>query len=318
MKEIILFVIVVIVLLTLLLLLMKPFTVPENREYVVSMFGKFLKSYKAGLNWRFRFFTKIDSAVFMGDQSVQLPLGRPETGGGLVNFKDEAASMDITFYFRIFDSRLATYSVENILKEVTDLGDDAIRSFLALFKIEEANELKNNFDLGWIAATERPVLGDNSPDVSLSHFYLTLRSWGVEPLYFVIGDTDMPEAIIEQIKRKQEATTNIKVAALEIQVAKNKAKKALIDAESSKKVEILRASGIAEGMDKISEAMANRIKELIDKNGMSESAARDYVVSIAKMTALGNSGHVFWTEGNSAVGQGAALGAGFNAANTQE
>ncbi|MBN2884384.1 SPFH/Band 7/PHB domain protein [Patescibacteria group bacterium] len=281
------------------------------------MFKKHWKICSPGLCWRFRWFSEIDAKVFMGDQSVQLPLGRPDTGGGLVNFKDESASMDITLYFRIVNSYRAAYKTDDVVKMITDWGDDVIRSFLALFSIEEVNVLKNNSDIGWIAAGNKPIEGANAPDLKQSQFYVTLMSWGVEPLYFIIGDTDMPEAIVEQVKRKQKAKIDIEVSFLEVEVKKNEAEKVLVAARADKKAEVLRATGVAEGMDKISKAMAFRIKELVDKNGMTEAAAREHVILLAKMDALKGSNQVIWSEGNSAASQGAAFGAGFNS-NRQE
>lgn len=298
------------------LVLVKFFPVPENYEYQISMFGKHWKRCKPGLGWRFRWFSNLDSTVFMGDQSVQLPLGRADSGGGLVNFIDEAASMDVTFYFKVFDSYLATYITDDVLKKIIDLADDTIRSFLGLYLIEDVNILKNSFDLGWIAATKKLVSGEAPPVLTESQFYQTLISWGIMPLYFIIGDTDMPEAVVEQIKRRQQARTDIEVAAIEVKVAKNKAKKALVDAEADRAVELLRATGVSEGMDQISAAMAYRVKTLMQQNGMTEEAARNHIVLLAKMEALKGSGQVIWSEGNSTASQGAAFGAGFNS-NTQ-
>jgi regulator of protease activity HflC (stomatin/prohibitin superfamily) len=307
---------VILVIIVLALLLIQFFTVPEKSEYNISIFNKFWKTCKPGLNWRVRWFSNVDAEVFMGVQSMTLSLGEPgEKGGGSVNFEDQSASMNVSFSFQVVDSYLATYVTSNVMEMVAEQADDTIRSFLSLFRIEKVNSLKNDFDLRWIVVTKKPVSGEDPPELSESHLYKVLMGWGIKPLYFNISDIDMPEDVVAQIKRRQAAETDDEVAAVEIKIAKKKAKKALIDAAAGEEVEVFRATGVSKGMDKISEAMAQRIKDLIAIGNLSEKEAMNHVVSLAKMKALENSNQVIWAEGNSDVGKGASFGAGFSTAN---
>jgi len=310
------FAIIVGVLIVLALITVKLFTVPEKWEYQISLFGKYWKTCEAGLDWRLRWFSGIDHEVFMGEQAMRLSLGDPAgLGGGVVDFQDGSAPITAFFFFKIFDSYKAAYSTANVLRMIEEQADGTIRSFLSPFDIEEANTLKNNFNLEWIASMVRPVPGSQPPPLNQTHLYVVLNGWGIEPLNFTVTDIAMPAAIIEQRQRKQQAATDVEVATFEIETAKKKAEKTVIDAEAARKAKVLQSTGEAEGMDKISAAMARRIKELVDKNNMSEEAARTYVISLAKMEALKGSANVIWSEGNSAASQGAAFGSGFNATN---
>ncbi len=304
------------VILILVLVMVKLFTVPENWEYQISLFKKYWKTCEPGLNWRFRWLSSIDHEVFMGEQAMRLSLGDPSgLGGGVVDFQDGSAPITAFFFFKIFDSYKAAYFTANVLRMIEEQADGTIRSFLSPFDIEEANTLKNNFNLEWIASMVKPVVGQQPPPLNMTHLYVVLNGWGVEPINFTVTDIAMPPSIIEQRQRKQQAATDVEVATFEIETAKKKAKKIVIDAEAARKAKVLQSSGEAEGMDKISAAMARRIKELVDQNGMTEEAARVYVISLAKMEALKGSQNVIWSEGNSAASQGAAFGTGFNATN---
>ncbi|OQB93365.1 MAG: SPFH domain / Band 7 family protein [Parcubacteria group bacterium ADurb.Bin115] len=308
---------IILVLAIFLVLVMKLFSVPENWEYQISFLGKYWKTCGPGLGWRVRWLSKVDHEVFMGDQTMRLALGDPSgLGGGVVDFQDGSAPITAFFFFKIFDSYKAAYSTADILRMIEEQADGTIRSFLSLFNIEDANTLKNNFNLGWIAAMTIPVPGGNPPPLEQTHLWMMLNAWGVRPLNFTVTDIAIPSAIIEQRQRKQRAATDIDVATLEIEIAKKQAEKVVIDAEANRKAKVLAATGEAEGMDKISKAMAQRIRELMDKNGMTEEAARAHVISLAKAEALKEAKNVIWSEGNSAAGQGAAFGSGFNAVNS--
>lgn len=294
--------------------------VPQKYEYSISKFGKYYQTWKAGLHWKFPWFgfIKIDAKVFMGEQALELSLGKAGASGGVVDFRDESAPVEGYLYMRIFDSKAATYDVDDVLLRSEETADAALRSFLAQYDVEEANEIKSDFNLPLIASAVKLVKDANGqiippvvPPLNTTHFSQVLDRWGVEPLAFVLTDIDLPARIIEQRRRQLEAAMNVEVSAQDVKKAKNEAKTALIKAEAARKAEVLRATGEASGMDKISAAMAKRIKDLVAE-GMKVDAAAIYVKELAKTEALKNAKQVIWTEGSSMAASGAAFGAGFN------
>ena len=299
-----------------ILILIKPYTVPENWEFQISFFKRYWKTSKAGLNFRVRWMSKVDHEVFMGEQAMSLSLGdNSALGGGVVDFQDGSAPVKAFMFFEVFDSYKAAYETPDVMRMIEEQGDGTLRSFLAQYNIEEANELKNNFNLEVIASMTKPVTGVPVPPLATSHIYLMLWNWGIRLLAFTVTDIALPAAIIEQRQRKQKAATDIEVAKLEIEVEKKQAKKTLIKAEATRAAQVLISTGEAQGMDKISEAMAKRISELVAKNGMTAEAATAYVIQITKAEALKNAKQVIWNEGQSMAANGAAFGAGFNTNN---
>lgn len=299
-----------------LVTMVKFFTVPENWEFQISIFGRYWKTCRAGLNLRWRWITAVDHEVFMGEQAMCLSLGdNSALGGGVVDFQDGSAPVTAFMFFEVFDSYKAAYETPNVMRMIEEQGDGTLRSFLAQYNIEEANELKNNFNLEIIASMTKPVAGVPTPPLNTSHIYMMLWNWGIRLLAFTVTDIALPAAIIEQRQRKQKAATDIEVVKLEIEVEKKQAKKTLIKAEATRAAQVLVSTGEAQGMDKISEAMAKRISELVAKNGMTAEAATAYVIQITKAEALKNAKQVIWTEGQSMAANGAAFGAGFNTNN---
>ncbi len=280
--------------------------VPEKWEYLVSRFQKYNCTKKAGLYWLPFGFFKLDHKVFMGEQALPLSLGRDGFGGGVVDFKDGSAPVEAFFNFRIFDSFRAAYLTADILKMIEEKADGVLRSFLAQYDIEEANELKNGFNLGIIASMTKYIPGAQVPVVTSSDFYKILHNWGIEPLSFTVTDIELPQVIIEQRQRVLQATKDVEVAELGAKKAEHEAKTTLI-----------KASGDAKGMDEITAAMAGRIKALVEK-GMSPQEAAAYVVNITKAEALKNSQQVTWIESNKSAARGASFGAGINSVNKKK
>jgi len=304
------------ILLLAMLILIQPYTVPENWEFQISIFKRYWKTSKAGLHLRFRWITAVDHEVFMGEQAMCLALGdNSALGGGVVDFQDVSAPVTAFMFFKVFNSYKAAYETANVMRMVEEQGDGTLRSFLAQYNVEEANELKNNFNLEIIASMTKPVAGVPTPPLNTSHIYAMLQNWGVELLAFTVTDIALPAAVIEQRQRKQKAATDVEVADLEIKTEKRQAKKTLIKAEATRAAQVLISTGEAQGMDKISEAMAKRISELVAKNGMTAEAATAYVIQITKAEALKNAKQVIWNEGQSMAANGAAFGAGFNTNN---
>ena len=285
--------------------------VPEKWEYLISRFKKYYCTKKAGLYWLPFGFFKLDHKVFMGEQALPLSLGRDGFGGGIVDFKDGSAPVEAFFYFRIFDSFKAAYSTADILRMIEEKADGVLRSFLAQYDTEEANELKNGFNLGIISSMTRCIPGGPIPTVTSSDFYKILRNWGIDPVSFTVTDIELPQAIIEQRQRVLQATKDVEVAKLEIKKAEHKAETTLIEADAAQKAVILKYTGEAKGMGEITTAMADRIEALI-KRGMKPQEAADYVVNITKAEALKNSQQVTWIESSESASKGASFGAGIN------
>ncbi len=291
--------------------------VPQSFEYCMSRAGKYSKTFKTGAHWFFKPFRiiKIDSKIYMGDKTMEMHMG-VANGKQDVDFKDVSAPVKVKFHYRIFDSYLATYAVSDVIEMVADKAEHVVRAFFAQYDVLEANGIKGELTLDIIASSVKVTKDANGnvvippvPDFNTTLFYQTLTSWGVEALGFLVDDIVLPESIVAQRERELQAAIDVEVSKKGVEKAKYEAKTALIKAKNQKDIEILRATGEADGMNKISAAMAERIKVLVSQ-GIDPKEAAAYVRDLAKTEALQNAERVTWIEGSPVAQIGATFGAG--------
>jgi regulator of protease activity HflC (stomatin/prohibitin superfamily) len=297
--------------------------VNENWKFMFSVFGDYQEEWGDGLHWRFPLFgiTSIDAEVFLGDQFLEMGLGDPNAvGGGKVDFIDESASLDAFLHYQIVDPYKAVYGVADLVGMIAQEADAALRSFLALYTIEDANELKSHFSLENISTATKVLRDQNGQAISAqvsaqdfknSDFYKSLMEWGVKPKAFIIRDIEMPERIILQRRRALEADMDLKVAKVEVEKAKEFASAQLIKANADRKTTVEVMTGKAEGTERLALAMAKQIKDLMNQ-GMSAEKAADYLLGTQKAEAMKTAEKLTYIENSSAASQGAAFGSGFN------
>ncbi len=295
--------------------------VPEKFEYMVEFMGDYIGNpIEAGPKILFPWFkfVRIKVAQFRGTQLMELFLDERERegrGGGDVEFKDCSSSIKSFFYYRIFDSALATYEVDDVVRAIEELTDHMLRSFFGPYSIDQAIELKSKFGLREVAClvdfNKDPNKKVTDEEFEESHFYQKLKVWGVEPRDLAISDIQLPPSVKEQrekvLKAKQEAQ-----AALDLlEKAKTDAKKEIETAEGKKRATEL-----------IGEGEANALKSVMDASGLTKELAAQYLVAQKKWDTIkvmkDNPKFTLIEGGGGAVNLGAAIGSGIDSAKTKE
>ena len=296
--------------------------VPENWVFMFSILGDFQDEWKEGLHWRFPWLgiTRIDAEVYLGTQSVSLLVETEKEEDGYIDFKDQSAPVKIDFYFQIIDPYLAVYGVTDVIRMISEHAYSAVRSLLAMYTVNEANELKSAFDLNAIATStmvQRDASGKvidpgiTNAQMKQSIFYKTLISWGVEPTLFIIEDIRMTPKIIEQREKIMEASIDLKVAEIKVKTAEKEVDAQLVQALGDRKQTVELMTGQAEGTERLALALAKQIDALVQK-GMKPNEAALYVLQLAKAEAMKNAEKATWIENSNSAANGASFGAGFN------
>ncbi len=304
--------------------------VKENHEYIVEILGKYIgKPLEPGLYILFPWFNLVSLRcdVLKAQQLMELYLDeaiKDGFGGGKVDFEDNTSRVTAFLYFSFVDSRLATYSSDNVFRFIEEKADSLLRSFFGQYKLKEANAMKNNFTLAAMAGSvdfcptipltpaEIAALKKDAEDnFKSTDFYLSLMSYGVEPIDLVMSDIVLDPKTIEERNK-------ILVAEIEIEVARKKLEQTEIDnqvlisvAEAKKVAAILEAEGEKQGQILKGSGQANQVKKLI-KAGIPEEQAASLLINYWKWKALENGkNNVTLIEGSNEASKGANFGAGF-------
>ena len=125
--------------------------VMQNYVWLLEVFGKKVKEWKAGLHIIFPYFGFASYAnVYKGERQKKLFMDeqhKSDAGGGDVEFSDGSAPVEATVYFQVVDAFKATYNIANLESAIEEKMDSAVRSFLGLYSIDEANTIKARVSL---------------------------------------------------------------------------------------------------------------------------------------------------------------------------
>ena len=316
---------------------------PHNHEDIVEFMGKFIgRPLKSGPHLLFPYFglEVIRARVFMGQQKIELYLDEKASGGGDVEFKDCSSSLQSHFFFKIVNSVKATYGVSDVLDSIKEKAEHILRAFFGMFTLDQAIQLKSFFKLenvvkvleisenspagGVEPELVRRITGDDSAvkiseedliihvlrkvnigteEVRDTRFYTTLKSWGVEPVTFLISDIEIPEDIKKQRARILTADKDREVAKIDNLTAAEKAKKTVIEAKAEKSKSRI-----------IGEGKAQALKAVVSQGGLPQEEIADYLVQTAKWESLGKNANVTIIEdGGGKVSDGTKIGVGIGA-----
>ncbi len=286
--------------------------VPEKHHYAVELTGAYYATWQPGLYIRFPYFglMRINSEVFMGQQIIKLYTDEVKDGGGLIDFKDGSSRITAFVYFTIVDAFKATYAINDVIRGVEEKMDAAIRSYLANFKIDEANELKTQLDAARILNGETRDEKGNWPakkELRESNFWKEIsNSWGVEIDNIIISDIALPEAVMKQRQR-------VLTAEKELEAAEIEKKTAATRAEGKRDARIIEADGEKQALALVGKGMADQIKTLKDAGLYSREAATNVVERMKWRDGVGGNAVIIESGGSGMAGFGAKFGAGKDA-----
>lgn len=281
-------------------------SVPENHEYTIEVFGKYVDTWDAGLHFLFPLggVMSIGCIVYKGTQTMKIFGGE----GKDVDFKDGSAPIEAFVHLRLVDSKLATYAINDVFGAVADQMESVARSYLSGLKLEEANTLKNQLDLEVIlrevmptnGKIDRSLLGGNVSDHEVIR--VMREEWGVEIDRIIISDIILSEKIIELRAKLMEMEKRKEVAAVE-------AGAKLIEASGDKNVMVIRAKGEKEALALVGAGLAEQVKAA-SKAGLLSTEAAHLIVETQKWKAAGGENNTLIIEGGGTASAGAAFGFG--------
>lgn len=232
------------------------FTVQQGTIGVITMFGKYRRLARPGLNFKIPVFEKIFKRVSIQNRSVELQFQAITLDQANVNFKamllyavvsqDEESIINVAFKF-IDDRSLMQALVRTI--------EGSIRAYVATKKQSEILGLRNEINLH-----------------VKDQIDTQLETWGYHLIDLQINDISFDEEIMKSMA-KVVSSNNLKAAAENegqaLLITKTKAAEAegnaiKISAEAEKMAAQLRGQGVALFREEVARGMASAAKEMED------------------------------------------------------
>jgi len=233
-------------------------TVKQGTVAVITIFGKYRRFMKPGLNLRIPFIEAIYRRISIQNRSIELEFQAITVDQANVYFKamllyaalDQQEKTITNLAFKFIDER-------SVMQALTRTVEGSIRGFVATKKQSE------------ILSVRREIVEDVKEQLDI-----TLESWGYHLIDLQINDITFDDEITKSMA-KVVASNNLKAAAENegqaLLITKTKAAEAdgnaiKISAEAERQAAQLRGQGIALFREEVAKGMTSAAKEMLDAN----------------------------------------------------
>lgn len=239
--------------------------VPQNRAYIIERFGKYNRTFDAGLNFLIPFIDKVAADRSLKEQAINVAKQSAITRDNI------SLGIDGILYIKVLDPVKATYGVEDYQYAVSQLGQTMMRSEIGKMELDKTFEEREQLNAAIVAAINEAS-----------------RPWGVQVLRYEIKDIDPPQSVLNAMEQQMKAEREKRATVLEseghrqaaINVAEGEkqakvlaaeAEKAavVLAAEAARQEQVLRAQGEAVAIKTVAQAKAEAIRTV------GEAAATD-------------------------------------------
>ena len=208
--------------------------VPQESEYVIETFGKYSRTLSAGLNIIIPMVNTVRCKVNKKEQVADFP---PQP---VITKDNVTMKIDTVVYYRVVDSKLYCYGVENPLLAIENLTATTLRNIIGDMELDEtltSRETVNN---------QLCSIIDEATD-----------AWGIKINRVELKNIMPPVAIQESMEKQMKAERERRETIL---VAEGEKKAAVLRAEAEKESAVLRAEAQYVTMVKEAEAHAESIR----------------------------------------------------------
>ena len=250
--------------------------VPQESEYVVERLGKYHTTWSAGMHLKMPVIDQVRRRVLLKEQVADFA---PQPVITKDNF---TMQIDSVVYFKVMESKLYTYGVENPIMAMENLTATTLRNIIGDLTLDETLTSRDRINSQMLAII------DEATD-----------AWGIRVNRVELKNIQPPTAIREAMEKQMKAEREKRAAILQaegekqsmILQAEGKKESAVLNAEAAKQATILaaeaekqkeieEATGRAEAIRKVQEAQADGIRML------KEAGADEAVIRLRSLEAL--------------------------------
>jgi regulator of protease activity HflC (stomatin/prohibitin superfamily) len=215
--------------------------IQPDKQALVTRLGKYHKTLKPGLNFIFPLLDRISFERSTSEQTLEIQPRSCTTA--------DEVSMTIrgTVYWQIVDLYAARYNIKNLDKSLENSFVAEIQAQVGTYQIDKVIASQTE-----ICQKLQTDLVDDTKD------------WGIRIKRVELGDIGIPESVTASMEKRKAAEIESRAIKLrsegemeaEINKAKAEAESRRVLAESEKQVRLSEAEALAEGIEMVSEAIA--------------------------------------------------------------
>ena len=239
--------------------------VPQGMCYVLEFLGQYKASWQAGLHFKTPFVSRIARKISIKEQVADFP---PQS---VITKDNVTMQIDTVVYFKVFNSELYTYGVENPLMALENLTATTLRNIIGDLELDQTLTSRDTVN------TQMKNIIDEATD-----------AWGLKVSRVELKNIIPPQEIRVAMEKQMKAEREKRQTLLEAEAHKESSitraqgdKEALvIRALADKEAKIAKAQGEAEAIRLVYEAEAKGI-ELLKNANMDAN-----VLTLKKLDAL--------------------------------
>ena len=294
--SILLMVVLIVILLTILRNIM---IVPQATAYIIERFGKYRKTWDAGLHVKVPFIDRVAKKVSLKEQVMDFP---PQP---VITKDNVTINIDSVVFSKVFDPKLFTYGVNDPVVALQNLSATTLRSIIGDMELDQTLTSREEINSKMLRIL------DEASD-----------AWGLRLVRAEVKQL-MPSPEIQEVMTKQmRAERERRQTVLEAQAhkeavvsrAEGDKQAKILAAEAERDAQIALAEGRARSIELVYQAEANGITAL-NQAGISEQVLKLKSIEAVKQISDGRATKIFMpsdlTQILSAVGAaGETLGVG--------
>lgn len=221
--------------------------VPQANEYVLELFGKYRKTWGAGLHIKIPFVEKIAKKITLKEQVLDSP---PQP---VITKDNVTMQIDTVVYFKVFDAKLYTYGAVNPISALENLTATTLRNIVGELELDGTLTSRDTIN------GKMTTILDDATD-----------QWGIKvsrvELKNIIPPAEIQSAMEKQMKAERDRRETLLQAeghkAAAITRAEGDKQAMILAAEGERDARIARAEGEAKAVLLAREAEAAGIEAL--------------------------------------------------------
>ena len=221
--------------------------VPQGQSYVIESLGKFKTVWDAGVHLKLPFVERVVKKVSLKEQVLDFP---PQP---VITKDNVTISIDSVVFARVFDPRLYTYGVDNLILGLQNLSATTLRNIIGEMELDQTLTSRDQ-----INARLAAIL-DEATD-----------PWGIKVTRVELKNIQPPKEIEEIMSTQMKAERERRQTVLEAQAhqesvvrrAEGDKQAKILAAEAERDAQIALAEGRAKSIELVYKAEAEGIREL--------------------------------------------------------
>ena len=250
--------------------------VPQENAYVIERFGKYLKTWDAGLHFKIPFIDRIARRVLLKEQVADFA---PQP---VITKDNVTMQIDSVVYFKVMNSHDYTYGVENPIMAMENLTATTLRNIIGDLTLDETLTSRETIN------SQMLQIIDEATD-----------AWGIRVNRVELKNIQPPAAIREAMEKQMKAEREKRAAILTaegekqsmILTAEGRKESAVLEAEAQKQATILAAEAQKEKEIREAEGKAEAIRQVheatsVGLKAIKEAGADEAVIKLKSLEAF--------------------------------